>query len=186
MDLLRPRAIPALIAALALPCAAADCASLQGKFQFQSQSSGNTPAIKLSDLSMSKERAKLYRVEDKGTGPGFLANGQPMQRKKVTWLAETGALAHSPKDTRIKFMDAAGKVLAEMTINDTGRWSCKDNRLERSKERTAGLADMIRTEKVVETLEKNAAGDLVYRESATVVGGKNPPKVIEARFAAIR
>jgi hypothetical protein len=186
MDLVRPRAIPALIAALALPCAAADCASLQGKYQFQSQSSGSTPAIKLSDLSMSREGTKLYRVEDKGTGPGFLAGGQPMQRKKVTWLAETATLSHSPNDTRLKFMDAAGKPLAEMTINDTGRWSCKSNRLERTRERTAGLADMIRTEKVAETLERNAAGDLVLRESVTVAGVSGAqPKVNEAHFRAV-
>jgi hypothetical protein len=185
VDFLRPRAVPALIAALALPCAAAaDCKALQGTYRFQASGS----QAKLSDLSLSRERAKLFRVDDKGTGPSSLSGGQPMQRRKVTPLAETAALTHTANDTRLKFMDAAGKPLAEMTINDTGRWACKGTRLERGKERTAGLADMIRTEKVVETLEKNAAGDLVYRETASVVGAPAgaKPKVTEARFPAVR
>ena len=184
MDLLRPRAIPALIAALAATCAAADCASLQGTYKYKS--AGPATELKLSDLSMSRERSKLYRVEEKGSSPGALTGGYMIQRPKTTPLAETVTLAHSAKDTRLKFMDAAGKPLAEMTINDTGRWSCKGNHLERSKERTAGLGDVIRTEKVVETLEKNAAGDLVYRETASVAGAPpgTKPKVTEARFPA--
>jgi hypothetical protein len=183
MDLLRPRAIPALIAALALPCAAADCSTLQGTYRFQAAGS----QAKLSDLSLSRERAKLFRVDDKGTGPSALSSGQPIQRRKTTPLAETAALTHTAKATRLKFLDAAGKPLAEMTINDTGHWACKGDRLERAKERTAGLADMIRTEKVVETLARNAAGDLVYREAVSVVGAKDAaPKVNEARFPAVR
>jgi len=185
VDLLRPRAIPALIAALALPCAAADCSTLAGTYRFKS--AGPAMDAKLSDLSMSRERSKLYRVEEKGSGPGALSGGNLIQRPKTIPLAETVALTYSAKDTRLKFMDAAGKPLAEMTINDTGRWSCKGGHLERSKERTAGLADMIRTEKVVETLEKNAAGDLVYRETVNVVGAKGAaPKINEARFPAAK
>ena len=185
MDLLRPRAIPALIAALALPCAAADCSTLAGTYRFKS--AGPAMDAKLSDLSMSRERSKLYRVEEKGSGPGALSGGNLIQRPKTIPLAETVALTYSAKDTRLKFMDAAGKPLAEMTINDTGRWSCKGGRLERSKERTAGLGDIIRTEKVVETLERNAQGDLVYKEAASVVGAKDAaPKITEARFPAVR
>ena len=184
MDLLRPRAIPALIAALALPCAAADCTTLAGTYRFKS--AGPAMDAKLSDLSMSRERSKLYRVEEKGSGPGALSGGNLIQRPKTIPLAETVALTYSAKDTRLRFMDVAGKPLAEMTINDTGRWSCKGGRLERSKERTAGLGDVVRTEKLTETLQKDAAGDLIYRESAMVVGGKNPPKVLEARFPAAR
>ena len=185
MDLLRPRAIPALIAALALPCAAADCTTLAGTYRFKS--AGPAMDAKLSDLSMSRERSKLYRVEEKGSGPGALSGGNLIQRPKTIPLAETVALTYSAKDTRLKFMDAAGKPLAEMTINDTGRWSCKGGHLERSKERTAGLGDIIRTEKVVETLERNAQGDLVYKEAASVVGAKDAaPKITEARFPAVR
>jgi hypothetical protein len=185
VDLLRPRAIPALIAALALPCAAADCASLQGTYRYKS--AGPAMEAKLSDLSMSRERNKLHRVESKGSGAGSLAGGGVIQRPKTTPLAEAATLSVTAKDTRLKFMDAAGKVLAEMTINDTGRWACKGGKLERRRERTAGLGDVIRTEKVMETLERNAAGDLVYRETTAVVGAKDAkPKVIEARFPAAK
>ena len=185
MDFLGPRAIPALIAALALPCAAADCSTLAGTYRFKS--AGPAMDAKLSDLSMSRERSKLYRVEEKGSGPGALSGGNLIQRPKTIPLAETVALTYTAKDTRLKFMDAAGKPLAEMTINDTGRWSCKASHLERRKERTAGLGDMIRTEKVVETLERNAQGDLVYKEAASVVGAKDAaPKITEARFPAVR
>src|SRR5207253_4677878 len=136
----------------ALPAAAADCASLQGTYQYQSAGPGEP--VSLSLLTLSRERSKLFRVDEKGTGPSSLAAGEPMRRPKLTPLAQTAALTHTAKDTRLRFMDAAGKTLAEMTINDTGRWACKANRLERSKERTAGLGDVIRTEKVLETLER--------------------------------
>jgi hypothetical protein len=182
MDFLRPRAVPALIAALALPCAAADCTSLQGTYRYHS--AGPATGVKLSDLSLSRERGKLVHVESKGSGA---AGGGMIQRPKTTPLAQTATLSTSEKDTRLKFMDGSGKVLAEMTINDTGRWTCRDGKLERSKERTAGLADIVRTEKVVETLERNAAGDLVLRETVTIVKpGTGAPKVTEARFPAVR
>ena len=181
MDLLRPRAIPALIAALACTCAAADCASLQGTYRFKAAGGGEA---KLSDLTLSRDRSKLYHVDEKGTGP---SSGQPIRRGKVTWLAETAALTHNGKETRLRFMDAAGKTLAETTINDTGRWSCNGDRLERSKERTAGLGDAVRAEKVVETLARNPAGDLVLRETVTIAGeAAAKPKVTETRFPSAR
>ena len=184
MDFLRPRAIPALIAALTLPCAAADCAALKGTYRFTSAGTGEA---KLSDLTLSRERSKLFRVDERGTGPGSLAGSNVIQRHKVTPIAESAALTHSAKGTRLRYMDAAGKTLAETTIDDTGRWACKGNRLERSRERTAGLGDVIRSEKVVETLERNAAGDLLLRETVTVLeppGGR--PRIIESRFPAAR
>ena len=187
MDLLRPRAIPALIAlaAPALPCGAADCAPLQGTYRYKSAGPGEP--VSLSVLTLSKERSKLFRVDEKGTAPGSLAGGTQVRPPKTTPLAETATLIHSAKDTRLRFMDPAGKVLAEMTINDTGRWACKDKHLERSRERTAGLGDAIRTEKVVETLERNAAGDLVLKTAITVLTPPGPaPKVVEARFPAVR
>ena len=182
MDLLRIRAIPALLAILALPCAAADCAQLNATYRYKS--AGPAMDVKLSDLSMSRERDKLFHVDSKGSGA---ASAGLIQRPKTTALAQTVTLVHSAKDTRLKFMDAAGKPLAEMTINDTGRWSCRDGKLERSKERTAGLADVVRTEKVAETLERNAAGDLVLRETVTIIKpGTGAPKITEARFPAVR
>jgi hypothetical protein len=183
VDLFRPRAIPALIAALACVSAAADCASLHGTYRF-SAASGEA---KLSDLTLSRERSKLFRVDERGTGPSSFGGGAVIQRRKVTPIAEKATLAHSAKGTRLRYMDAAGKTLAETGIDDTGRWACKGNHLERSRERTAGLGEEIRSEKVVETLERNAAGDLVLRETVTILrpaGSK--PKVTESRFPAAR
>ena len=186
MDLLRPRAIPALIALAALPSAAADCASVQGTYRYKSAGPGES--VSLSVLTLSKERSKLFRVDDKGTAPGSLTGGgQPVRAPKVTSLAETATLIHTAKDTRLRFTDAAGKTLAEMTVNDIGRWSCKGKHLERSRERTAGLGDAIRTENVVETLERNDAGDLVLKTTVTVVSPPGrTPRVVEARFPAVR
>ena len=187
MDFLRPRAIPALIAALALPCgsAAADCASLQATYRYKSAGPGEP--VSLSVLTLSKERSKLFRVDEKGSAPGSIAGGTLIRPPKMTPLAETATLIHSAKDTRLRFMDASGKVLAEMTVNDTGRWACKGKHLERSRSRTAGLGDAIRTEKVVETLERNDAGDLVLKTAVTIVSPPGPaPKVVEARFPAAR
>jgi hypothetical protein len=183
LDFLGPRAIPALIAALACGGAAADCGPLQGTYRF----SAAAGEAKLSDLTLSRERSKLFRVDDKGRGPSSFGGGQLIQRRKVTPIAESAALTHSAKGTRLRFMDAAGKTLAETPIDDTGRWACKGRRLERSRERTAGLGEEIRSEKVVETLERNAAGDLVLRETVTILkppGGT--PKVAESRFPALR
>jgi hypothetical protein len=74
VDFLRTRAIPALIAALALPCAAADnCAPLQATYRYKSVGPGEP--ISLSVLTLSKERSKLFRVDDKGTAPGSLTGG---------------------------------------------------------------------------------------------------------------
>jgi hypothetical protein len=185
MDLLRPRAIPALIAALALPCAAADCASVRGTYKYKSAGPGES--VSLSVLTLSKERSKLFRVDDKGTAPGSMSGGTQIRPPKMTPLAETATLIHTAKDTRLRFMDATGKVLAEMTINDTGHWACKGTHLERSRERTAGLGDAIRTERVAETIERNGAGDLVLKTTVTVVSPPGPaPKVVEARFPAVR
>ena len=184
MDLVGSRAIPALIAALACGSAAADCAPLQGTYRFASAGAGEK---KLSDLTLSRERSKLFRVDEKGTGPGSFAGGNVIQRRKLAPIAESAALTHSAKGTRLRYMDVAGKTLAETTIDDTGRWACKGNRLERSRERTAGLGEEIRTEKVVETLERNAAGDLVLRETVTVLNPNGvPSKVTESRFPAAR
>ena len=65
-------------------------------------------------------------------------------------------------------------------------WTCKGAALERNIERTAGLGDNIRTERVQEKLSK-AGSELVYGETVTVIdpaGGK--PKHTEVKFAAVK
>ena len=171
---------------LPAPGAAADCASLDGTYRDESAAAKGEPPRHLSDLTTGPERRKLFQVEAR-PAPGGLAPTQPIQRPKVTHLAATVKLTHTRGGTSLRFLDAAGKPLADLGLNATGRWTCKDAHLERRSERAAGLGEVMRTERVEERLERNSAGDLVYRETLTVIkppGGK--PKVTEARFPAAR
>jgi hypothetical protein len=182
VDFLRPRAIPALIAALGFCLhASADCSSLDGTYQFGAAGSQHT----LDDLTLSPARRKLYRVDAPGTAPGTLNPTQALRMAKRTTLAVKASLTYSSAGTNLRFVDASGATLAEMGIDMPVRWKCDGQHLWRGSERTAGLGDAIRTEKVEEILERNAAGDLVYRETVTVIdppGGK--PAVSSARFPA--
>ncbi|HEX7558365.1 MAG TPA: hypothetical protein VF386_04165 [Usitatibacter sp.] len=186
MDLLRSRAVPALIAALCVPAVAgaADCSALEGTYRFESVGPGESRP--LSDLTRGPGANKLYRIDAKGSAPGGLNPTQTMRRPKTTLLASTAALIHSAGRTRFRFMDPAGATLVEMGIDDPVQWTCKASRLERSAERTAGLGNVIRTEKVDEVLERNQAGDLVYLETVTVVDppGAKPVRR-EARFPRV-
>jgi len=184
VDLLRTRAIPALIlAALALPCAAADdCKPVNGTYAYQSAAPRNGVIEYLSNFVVgSKEKAKLFRREA-ATAPSF-GGSQVMSRPKVTHLASSATLTHDAKGTRLKFVDAEGKELVEAGI-DSPRWKCVGSHLERTSQRTSGLGDLIRTEKIVETLQRDpASGDLVYIETATVVKpAAGPAKQSEAHF----
>jgi hypothetical protein len=185
MDLFRTRAIPALIgAALALPCAAADdCKALNGTYQEQSVAPRNGVTEHLSNFVMGKEKNKLFHREA-GTGdkPSF-SGSATLSRPKVTALASSATLTHDAKGTRLKFMDAQGKDLAEAGI-DSPRWKCSGSHLARTSQRTSGLGDVFRTERIEEKLLRDpATGDLVYIEAKTVVeppGGK--PTQSEAHF----
>jgi hypothetical protein len=187
VDLLRTRAVPALIAALCAPAlaGAADCSALEGTYRFKSVGPGESRA--LSDLTFGREINKLYRVDAQGSDPGTLNPTQTMQRPKRTLLASTVAVIHSAGRVRLRFMDSAGATLVEMGIDAPARWTCNAGRLERSAERTEGLGNVIRTEKVGEVLERNEAGDLVYLETVTVVDppGAKPVRR-ESRFPQVR
>lgn len=174
MDLFRPRAIPALIAALGVAvAAAADCKSLEGTYRFEAAKAPapGEPPETLADFTTGKERGKLYRVEAAQAGgkPASLDRTETIHRVKSTPLARRAALERQGAKTVLRFMDDGGKTLAELGIDELGRWSCKGERLERRSERTAGVGDVIRTERVDEVLERNAGGDLVHRVSVTVL-----------------
>ena len=176
MDLLRSRAIPALIASpLAALAAAADCTPLEGTYKFVSSSppAAGQEADTLADLGIgTKEGSKLYRVESKGSGTS-LNPTQPIQRPKRTLLAATATLKRTGGGIYLDARDAQGATLAtDLSIEVYGKWACKGEHLERSTERTAGLGDSIRTEKVTETIERNAKGELVYRQTVTVLNPK--------------
>jgi hypothetical protein len=113
-----------------------------------------------------------------------LASDGPRSRPKVTHLASTGVLAAVAKGATIEFRDAQGKSLATLGIGDG--WTCKGDALEREAERTAGLGENIRTDRVKERLAK-AGGELVYTENLTAidpVGAK--PKRTEIRFPTVK
>jgi hypothetical protein len=192
VDFFSPRAVPALIASLCVSAAAAaDCASLEGTYRFSATKapSPGEPPETLADFTTGKERDKLYLTEKpsaKNT-PASLDRTAPIHRLKFTTLATKAALKRSPTKTTLQFMSDDGKVLTELGVDELGHWSCNTEHLERSSERVAGLGDSIRTEKVVEVLERNPAGDLVHRVTVTVLEPKGvKPASREAVFQAIR
>lgn len=190
MDFLRPRAVPALIALAAAlapwaAAAATGCAALDGVYEDRAVALRQGMSEHLTNLVDGPQKAQLFRRE--GQGPKSLAPSGPMARPKITHLAATAKLAWNPAGTKLTFMDAEGKALATLGIDASGRWTCRAGRLERRSTRTAGLGDVLRTERVEEVLERDAKGDLVYSETVTVVeppGGK--PKRSEARFRLAR
>ena len=188
MDVVRSRAIPALIAAaFSANAAALECGALEGTYQFNSiaPAAGESPDT-LAGFASGKGRDKLYRVDAPGS-KGALSPGRPIQRPRTTPLAVKATLKRSAKGTAFVFLDATGTTLVELSIDDAKPWTCRGDHLERRSERMAGLGDSIRTERIDEVIERNAAGDLVHRETVTVLDPKGiKPSVREARFPSAR
>lgn len=184
MDVLGPRSVPALIAALGLAAgdALADCAALDGTYEYQSIAPREGVPEYLSNLVHGKEKSRLFKRDNSG-GPRGLGGGGTITRPKITHLATRVRLAYHPQGTRLHFLDAQGTALADLGIDYPDRWSCRGNRLERKSERTGGLGDVMTTNRIEETLSVDAKGDLVYSETVTRIdtpGGK--PQKTEARF----
>jgi hypothetical protein len=191
VDLFRPRAIPALIASLwvAAATAAVDCASLEGTYRFASSTPPprGEPPETLADFTTGKERSKLYRTEAKGSDLAAWSASGLSRHPLSTALATKAALKRTQTKTTLQFIDEQGKTLVELGIDELGRWSCKGGHLERHNERTAGTVNEIRSERVEEILERNAAGDLVHRLTVTVLEPKGvKPTTRESVFPAIR
>lgn len=182
MDVLGPRAIPALIAlAFLSPLQSHACEALEGIYEYQSTAPRNGIPEYLSNLAHGPGKARLFRRE--GGGPQGLAQPGPMARPKITHLAARAKLDYHPGGTKLEFLDAQGKTLAVIGIDYPDRWACRSGRLERKSQRTGGLGDVLNTDRVEETLSRDAAGDLVYTEIITRIdppGGK--PQKSEARF----
>ena len=191
MDFVGPRAVPALIASLGVTVAmaAVDCASLEGTYRFSATNppAPGEPPETLADFTTGKERGKLYRVEAPGSKPSSWTSTDPIRHAKSTPIATKAALKRAPTKTTLQFMGDDGKTLTELGIDELGRWSCKGGHLVRSSERTAGLGDSIRTERVDEVLQRNPAGDLVHRVTVTVLDPKGiKPASRESVFPAVR
>ncbi len=174
--------------ASALPIvAAADCHRLDGTYRAESVERTDGEPQRLADLTFGPERRKLYRMDEPGHPPGGLAGGgQPLSKAKVTYLASTATLAYAPGATRLRFMDAGGKLLAESRLDAPKPWQCAGERLSRSSQHTRGLGDDIRTERVEESLERDAAGALVHREIATIVEGGHGTRTLVAHYPAAK
>ena len=181
--------VKALIFSIALAplsaAAADDCKALNGTYHYTSTAPREGVPEYLSNFAQGKDKAKLFKREA-GGAPKGLTSSAPIARPKITHLATIATLTHDPRGTRLKFIDAQGRDIVEMGI-DSPRWRCKGARLERSSERTAGLGDVLKTERVEESLARDANGDLVYSETLTTVdppGGK--PRKTEAKFKLAR
>lgn len=183
MDLVRARAIPALIALclLAPPAVASDC-SVDGTYQFRSEASkDDTDTFNRLVLLKQGENLKLYKYDGPKEVHGF-GGTELRSRPKSTALAARAEVAGS----RVRFLDSAGKLLTEGTLDSGGKWTCKGDRLERSSENYTGVGNEIRTERLEESLRRD--GDvLVYANTRTTIdppGGK--PRSSQIRFRSAR
>lgn len=188
MDFLRARAIPALIAlALASPVLAAGCGVLDGTYNYTSEPvAGMQPATFNLLVNLKKGDAEKLLKWDAKSAPKSLSPTEPMARPKVTHLSSKVKVEYRPEGSKVTFLNDAGTALADASLDSFGKWSCKDDHLERSSERMAGAGGVVRTEKVEQSVRRK--GDaLVFADTVTIIdppGGK--PRTNEVRFKAVR
>jgi hypothetical protein len=188
LDFLRTRAIPALIAlGLAVPAFAADCAAVDGTYQYKAEPGAGMDAATFNVLVLLPQGASSKLFKSEATAQQGFGAGELKSRPKVTPLSSKVKLAYHAGGSQVTFLDADGKALIEVGLNSGGKWACKDGRLERSSERMSGGASgEIRTDRVQQSLQRT--GDaLVFTETLTTIdppGGK--PRRSETRFKAAR
>jgi hypothetical protein len=187
VDLLRPRAVQALIASFA--CTAglvwADCSALDGRYRFESTATAGKEPNHLTDLVPQADRRSLYRRDGPAAPARSWDSDQPRSRQKVTWLATTGELAGAASAPTLRFMDAKSAILGEAKL-ESG-WACRDSTLVRRGDRLTGLGENLREERVEQVISRGANGELVHVQTVTVIDppGKAPRRE-EARFPAAR
>lgn len=165
MDIVGPRAIPALIAALlAIGVAHADCGALAGTYAFRPAASENDDRT-LASLVEGDSR-KLFKPRAPRTAPQSWTSGAPRSRVKAEPLAVSASFRSNVGGGSFTFMDDKGTTLASLALGPG--WACKGDRLQRSGERMAGTAQAIRTDRVEEALFLDD-GDLVYEETVTAI-----------------
>lgn len=183
MDFLRTRAIPALIALLSFAAAAADCSSLNGTYPPESPDGNKGVPGSLANLVSGPDRQKLFEYE-KTPGQSF-SSTEPKQRPKYKKLASRVTLTYAPGSTKLRFLDAQGKELAEFRLEATGKWACRNGDLTLESEQMAGTAEGIRTDRAVLALHRD--GDsLVLSETVTTIdppGGK--ARASSSRYKAL-
>lgn len=186
MDLIRTGAVPALIAlSLGGEAAAAGCAALDGTYRYQAESAPGAEPYYLANLVDGPDRRRLFAYESSAPSGGF-ASSQPRSRPKVKHLAAGVGVTYRVQATKLRFLDAAGQAIVELGIDSGGTWLCQGERLERVTERMSGVGGVIRTDRVEQSLAREA-GALVYREVLTTIdppGGK--ARRTESRFRLVK
>lgn len=176
MDILRPRAIPALIAAaLAMGVAKADCGVLAGTYAFKPDTS--TDDRTLASL-VEGDRRKLFRYPAPTGAPQSWTSGAPRSRVKAEALATAATFKPNGTGGAFSFLDDKGMAITSLGIGQG--WACKGDRLERTGERMAGNAEGIRTDRIEEALFV-ADGHLVYEETVTPIEPR-PGKAQRQRY----
>lgn len=189
MDFVRARAIPALIAfALpASPALAAGCSALDGTYRYTSEPvAGMQPVTFNLLVNLKKGDGEKLLKRDAGSAPKSLSPSEPMARPKITHLSSKVRVEYRPEGSVVTFLNDAGTPLAQASLDSLGKWSCRDDHLERSSERMAGAGGVVRTEKLEQSLRRKGEA-LVLADTVTIVdppGGK--PHTTEISFRASR
>jgi len=176
--------------AAALACAAAlaahaDCGKLDGTYRFRPLEQSSETTESLANLAtVGRDLPKLLHHEAQPRIEGGLSSSQIQARPKVTDIAVAGTLAYAPGAAKWRFVDAAGKPLATLPLDASRPWTCSGDRLTRSYQRIGGLGDNIRTDRIDEALERDAAGALVHRETITTIEGGKGTRVRESHYPA--
>jgi hypothetical protein len=188
LDFFRPRAIPALgILILASSLAArADCGAVNGIYADESTEKPGGVSMTLSSFASHQARGKIMRQEQPGSKPAFGGSSQVMQRPKTVKLFDRVGVVFS-SELKFRFLDAAGKPLAESMSTTPRPWRCVSGRLERRFEIASGLGDVMRTEQTEQVFMAAPGGDLAFIETATVTQGpKAPPRRTEFHFKRLQ
>ena len=179
MDLLRPRAIPALIAAaLAAGAAHADCSALAGTYAFRPEASATVTEERTLASLVEGDRRKLFKAAAPSGSAQSWTSGAPRARAKAEPLATAAAFKANEAGGTFTFLDDKGAALASLGIGQG--WACKGDRLLRGGERMVGAGEVIRTDRVEEALFV-ADGHLVYDETVTPVEPR-PGKAQRQRY----
>jgi hypothetical protein len=174
--------------AAAFACAAAfgaqaDCTKLDGTYRFRAAESASETTESLANLAaVGRDLPKLVRLEWPRVQGDALSSSEVRGRPKVTDIAMAATLTYAPGAAKFRFVDAAGAPLATLPLDTSRPWTCSGDRLTRSFQRIGGLGDNIRTDRIEEVLERNAAGTLVHRETITTIEGGHGTKVREAHY----
>ncbi len=184
----KARSVAAYLACAAALGAHADCTKLDGTYRFRPLEPASDTTESLAILAaVGRDASKLIRYEALPHVRGDpLTSSAARGRPKISDIAVAGTLSYAPGAARWRFVDAAGKPLATLPLEASRPWACSGDRLTRTFQRTGGLGDNIRTDRIEEVLERDNTGALVHRETITVIEGGKGTRVRESRYPGIK